>query len=797
MAAKDCCVVSGLGVICAVGNNVEETWKNALNSVSGIHKTTSVDTKACYADLAAEVHCDTLDEIDSPDEKDRVSKLCIKAAKEALQDAGLSDFSDSDRVSVIIGSCVGGVISVEHYHQHGRNANDIPKMPIASIASQVAEFCHAGGIVTNVANACAAGTISIALACDLIRAGKADVVIAGGADSFAAVPYSGFLSLHALDENGCSPFNHCNGITLGEGAGIVIVESFEHAEKRGAKQYCKVLGAGVTSDAHHITAPREDGVCLVEAMERAIKNSGIKKSDIGYLNAHGTGTGKNDNAEINAFHKFFDEENPTLSVSSTKVMTGHCLGAAGAIEAVFSIKALTTNTVLPTLHYSAEDSEALKAKALQMDYVQNTPRSKDLKCVMSNNVAFGGTNASIVFSKEDGDVRCQVASDKKIAVTGVGIVSPLGNSKEAYLDAVKNDDKPESASIHSTITDTDYKELGIKMAFYRKLDNLGQLQTVSGMRALKDADFTVTEDNAKKIGIIVGTSEGGLGSTYDFEELIAEQGNAKGSAFKFPHTVYNAAGGYLSINSGIKGYGVTITSGPISGIDSIGYSMNVIHDGQEQAMMATGTDENLPIITEFAQKLNVAAEGVVEPYSGSNGFVVGDGSVSIIMETEEFAKARGAKVYCYALGYGCARKNVKFGKITGSDEALDLAIAKALKDAGVSMDEIDAVCGFANGFKNIDDIEKASYARVFGAKLADLPLFQVKERVGEGRAASATLAAAEAAFMLSGELSENTAYFVNNGGNVSKKKISTSGFKKILITSYATGGSYSAVVFGK
>lgn len=791
------CVVTGLGVICAVGNNVEETWKNALNSVSGIHQTTSVDTDKCYANLAAEVHCDTLDAIDAPEEKDRVSKLCIKAANEALQDAGLGNFADDQRVSVIIGSCVGGVISVEHYHQNGKNANDIPKMPIAAIASQVAETCGAGGIVTNVANACAAGTISIALACDLIRAGKADVVVAGGADSFAAVPYSGFLSLHALDENGCSPFNHCNGITLGEGAGIVIVESYAHAQKRGAKTYCEILGSGITSDAHHITAPREDALCLTEAMNRAVKNSGIQKSDIGYVNAHGTGTGKNDNAEITAFTKFFGEENPTVSVSSTKVMTGHCLGAAGAIEAVFSIKALTTDTVLPTLHYSAEDSEALKAKVGKMDFVQNVPHAKALKCVMSNNVAFGGTNASIVFSKEAANVSYQTAKDQKIAVTGLGIVCPLGNSKAAFVSAIEKDMKPESASIHSTISLEDYKELGIKMAFYRKLDNLGQLQTVSGMRALQDANFKVSEENAKEIGIIVGTSEGGLGATYDFEELITNLGNAQGSAFKFPHTVYNAAGGYLSICSGIKGYGVTITTGPVSGLDSIGYSMNVIHDGQEKAMMATGTDENLPIITEFAQKLNFAADQVVAPYSDSEGCVLGDGSVSILLETEEQAKARDAKIYCYALGYGNGRKNVKFGKIEGSGEALDNAIQEALKDSGLSIDEIDAVCGFADGFKKVDNIEKASLIRVFGDKIASMPVFEVKERVGEGRAASATLAAAEAALLLSSELKSEKAYFIAQDGSVSTKMVESKDLKKILVISFAAGGSYSAVVFSK
>ena len=791
------CVVTGLGVICAVGNNVEETWNNALNSVSGIHKTTSVDTVNCYADLAAEVNCDTLDEIDAPEEKDRVSKLCIKAANEALADAGLSNFNDDQRVSVIIGSCVGGVISIEHYHQGAKEAADIPKMPIASIASQVAETCGAGGIVTNVANACAAGTISIAFACDLIRAGKADVVLAGGADSFAAVPYSGFLSLHALDENGCSPFNHCNGITLGEGAGIVIVESYEHAQKRNAKTYCEVLGSGVTSDANHITAPREDALCLMEAMNRAVKNSGIAKSDIGYVNAHGTGTGKNDYAEMTAFKTFFGEENPTVSVSSTKVMTGHCLGAAGAIEAVFSIKALTTDTVLPTLHYSAEDSAALKEKAGTIDFVQNEPRQKPLQSVMSNNVAFGGTNASIVFSKQAGDVSAQSAKAKKIAVTGLGIVSPMGNSKAAYIEAVKAGKKPESASVKSTISLDDYKELGIKMAFYRKLDNLGQLQTVSGMRALQDAAFTVTDDNAKDIGIIVGTSEGGLGSTYDFEELIAREGNANGSAFKFPHTVYNAAGGYLSICSGIKGYGVTITTGPLSGLDSIGYSMNVIHDGQEQAMMATGTDENIPVITEFAQKLGVAASDVVAPFANADGCVVGDGSVSILLEEEEYAKARGAKVYCYALGFGHGRKNVKFGKLAGSDEALDKAINDALADAGLKASDIDAVCGFANGFKKIDDIEKGALQRVFGEKLASMPLFEVKERTGEGRAGSASLAASEAAMLLSGELESDNAYFVAADGSVSNKAAAAANLKNVLIISFAAGGSYSAVVFGK
>ena len=789
---KNRCVVTGLGMICAIGNSVEESWNNVLASVSGIRQTTTVDTANCYATLAAEVRCDTLDDIDAPEEKDRASKLCLKAAKEALADSGLAKGNDDPRVSVIIGSCVGGAVSIEHYYKHGKDKADILKMPIAPIASQVAELAGAGGIVTNVANACAAGTISIAYACDLIRAGKADVVIAGGADSFASIPYSGFLSLHALDENGCSPFNRCTGITLGEGAGVVIVESYTHAKARGAKTYCEVLGAGITTDAHHITAPREDGLCQIEAIERAIANSGVAKKDIGYVNGHGTGTGKNDNAEFLSLHTVFDGENDNLSASSTKAMTGHCLGAAGAIEAVFSVKALTTNTVIPTLGYSDEDKEKLKEKAGNIEFVQNVPHAKELSAVMSNSFAFGGNNASIIFSKQAGNVRTNEAKPS-IAITGLGIVNPLGRTKDAYIAAVKADAKPTETSIHSTIETSEFDDLGIKMAFYRKLDNFSQLQVVTGMRALKDAKLTVTEENAKDIGNIVGTSEGALGSTYDFEELIGEKGNAKGSAFKFPNTVYNAAGGYLSICSGLKGYSVTVTSGPVSGLTSILYAMNVIKEGQEKIMLASGNDENIPIIDNLFSELGYKAQSVVAPYAGSDGFVLGDASTTLVLEDDARARSRGATVYAHILGYGNGRHNVRFGAISGTADALEKAIADALADAGLGAADIDAVYGFANGMKAVDDIEQS----VVAAHFADKPVIAIKERVGEGRAGTAALQVAHAALMLHGDIAADNAFVIAKDGTVTRRKLDAKSLKNVLVVSFALGGSYTAVVLGK
>ncbi len=349
------CVITGLGMITAIGNNVAECWKNAKQGVRGIAVTSTVETKNCYANLAAEVTDETLDDVDDAMSMDRCAKLCVKATGEALRDAGLDSFGDSTQAAVIMGSCVGGVASVEHYYTHNKPAEDVPKIPISAIANQVAKTYHIGGVVTNIANACAAGTISIAYACDLIRAGKADVVIAGGADAFSSIPFAGFLSLHALDENPCSPFNRCSGITLGEGAGAVIIESYAHAMQRIARVYCAVLGAGVSSDAFHITAPRPDGKGQMHAIRRCLANSGVTPAEVGYINAHGTGTAKNDEAEFLSLHTIFDSENNDLSVSSTKAMVGHCLGAAGAVEAVFAVKALPENIVPPTVGIYEED----------------------------------------------------------------------------------------------------------------------------------------------------------------------------------------------------------------------------------------------------------------------------------------------------------------------------------------------------------------------------------------------------------------------------------------------------------
>ena len=795
-------VITGLGLINAIGDTVDESWNNCINGVCGIKEVKSVNTAECYAHMGAEASKDfEVDAGEDADKMDRVSLLCVKAVKEALSDSEIDMTKENaDRVGVIIGSCVGGANSIEKfftaYEENPETANteDIIKMPIGVIANHVAKVSGAKGVVTNVGNACAASTISIEYASDLIRAGVGDVFICGGTDTFSSLAFGGFIALHAIDEEPCSPYNKSKGITLGEGAGALIVESYEHAVARGAKIYCDVLGGGISSDAHHITAPRPDSEGQMNAMKKALKNSDMKASEIEYINGHATGTPLNDSTEMQAMQTIFGENEGTC-VSSTKSMVGHCLGAAGAVEAIYSVKALTTNTVPPTIGYTDEDIEALKEKAGKLDFMPNVKKEKELNYVMTNNFAFGGNNASVIFSKEAREIK--PLENNRVFVTGMGLVSPLGNSVESYIEGTKAKNVAENGNLRASVTADDYKEHEIKLAFYRKLDKLSQMQVVSGRSCLKSAGVTVTTENETDIGMIIGTADGPGTDIINFHEGLIKNGTNAGSAFVFPNTVYNAAGGYLSINSGVKGINVTLTNGSQAGLQSVCYAYNVVRDGDHKMMMACGVDENTDSTRIIYDRLGYTADGTdTTPYKREGRtYILGEGSTSVMLESEASAKERNAKIYAEIAGYGMTHESVTVGTLKGSGEALDKAIKLACENAGISISDIDAIVGFGNGNTTVDTIEMESYERVFGADVK--PVLSVKTLVGESRAAAATLQVMHASLILAGELEANQPAFKFNGTKAEEITVNTSDYKYILATSYAAGGSYTAVVIKK
>lgn len=407
-------VVTGLGLVTPLGTGVEKTWKALCAGESGIHRISRFDPTGYDAQIAGEVtDFDPARFIEKKEIKkmDTFIHYAVGAAQLAVEDAGLKVApEEATRVGVYIGSGIGGLGSIEHYHDvlkekgPGRVSPFFIPMTIINLASgQVAIRIGAKGPNSCAVTACATGNHCIGDAYRLIQRGEADVMVAGGAEA-AVTPLgvAGFASAKALsfrnDEptRASRPFDKDrDGFVLGEGAGVVVIEELEHARRRGARIYSEVAGYGMNSDAYHITAPPEEGEGAVRCMELALKDAGIGKEQIGYINAHGTST-MADAIETHAIKTVFGERAYGIPVSSTKSMTGHLLGAAGGIEAVFSILALVHGILPPTINLENPDP------ACDLDYVPNKARPAAIKAALSNSFGFGGVNACLIFKRVDG-----------------------------------------------------------------------------------------------------------------------------------------------------------------------------------------------------------------------------------------------------------------------------------------------------------------------------------------------------------------------------------------------------------
>ena len=406
-------VVTGIGTINPIGHNVEETWKSIEEGKCGIAPISLFDTKGMKVTLAGEVKdFDVTKYIDKKEAKkmDRFIQMGMIASHEAMLDSGLDiNNIDSHRFGVIVSSGIGGLGSIEKNYQTGEKRGFdrvspffIP-MTISNLAAgHIAIAYHAQGLCTCPVTACAGGTNAIGDAFRNIRDGYQDVMIAGGCEaSVTPLGIGGFTSMKALsdatDPNRASiPFDkERNGFVMGEGAGILILEELEHALNRSAHIYGEMTGYGVSCDAHHITAPLPNGEGGAYAMQNALDDAGISYDVIDYINAHGTSTHLNDLCETEAIKSVFKEHAYKLAVSSTKGHTGHCLGAAGGIEAVLSVLALKHDFIPPTLNYQVKDEEC------DLNVVPNVGVKKDLHYVMSNSLGFGGHNASIIFKEYD------------------------------------------------------------------------------------------------------------------------------------------------------------------------------------------------------------------------------------------------------------------------------------------------------------------------------------------------------------------------------------------------------------
>lgn len=406
-------VVTGLGTVCPVGNDVETMWENIKNGVCGIDEITHFDTTDFKVKLAGEIkNLNIEDYINKKEAKrlDRFSQLAMIASKQAYEDARLNaEEIDANRFGIILSSGIGGLETIENEKEKGlkkgyeRVSPFFIPMAIGNLAAgNVAIMLGAKGACLDIVTACAAGTNSIGEAFKYVRDGYADIMLTGGAEaSITPLGIGGFSSMKALstatDKNRASiPFDaERNGFVMGEGAGALVLEEYEHAKKRGATIYAEIIGYGVSCDAFHMTAPDAEANGAAACFKMALNDAQISADDIDYINAHGTSTPLNDKLETLGVKKVFGEDTKVM-LSSTKGNTGHLLGAAGAVEAIITVKSLQDGFVPGTINYSQPDPEC------NLDIVPNQGRKQDIQYAMSNSLGFGGHNACIVLKKYAG-----------------------------------------------------------------------------------------------------------------------------------------------------------------------------------------------------------------------------------------------------------------------------------------------------------------------------------------------------------------------------------------------------------
>ncbi|HEY0299293.1 MAG TPA: beta-ketoacyl-ACP synthase II [Arachidicoccus sp.] len=408
-------VVTGIGCLTPLGNNLADYWTNLVNGVSGADMITLFDASKFRTKFACEVkNFDPTDYMDRKEARkiDRFAQLAIAASDQAIEDAGLNKENiNPERTGVILGSGIGGLISfqnevIEFAKGDGTprfNPFFIPKMILDIAPGHVSMRHGLRGPNFSTVSACASSTHAIGIALDMLRLGKADIMVAGGSEAVVSeAGVGGFNAMKAMSERNDDPKTASrpydkdrDGFVLGEAGAIIVLETLEHALARGAKIYCEVAGSGATADAYHITAPHPEGLGARNVMLEALRDADMKVEDIDYINTHGTSTPLGDIAEVKAILHVFGEHAYNLNISSTKSMTGHSLGAAGAIEAIAAIQSVIHDIVPPTINHFTDDDE-LDPK---LNFTFNKAQKRTVNAALSNTFGFGGHNAAIIFKK--------------------------------------------------------------------------------------------------------------------------------------------------------------------------------------------------------------------------------------------------------------------------------------------------------------------------------------------------------------------------------------------------------------
>lgn len=721
---SDRVAVVSVGAITSQGPTAKDLWDGVIHGRVAIRDVEHLDMTGYRTTIAGEVQAvpRLSDTVGYPSElSDRAYDFVLSAAEEAmgaLTASGVVDVRDSidaTRWGVVIGTCNAGLISARSWYTGRRSGHPVDPRVLRYVTPQAIAEAVAGayglqGPVLSLNTACAAGANALGHAADLIRWGAADAVLAGGTDALSDVLVAGFNSLESLSPRPAAPYSrNREGLSLGEGSGMVVLMRSDLAARFALPHIAEIAALGLSADGYHPTAPRPDGSGASRAIGAAIGAAAITTSDVGYVNSHGTGTPKNDAAETQAMHRAFGPEADRLAVSSTKSMIGHLLGAAGAVEAIVTARALAEQVVPPTANYGELDP------ACDLDYVPHLARPVSTSVAVSNNFAFGGANASLVLTDGTGAAPATEPCER-VVITGIGAISPAGEGIGSALDALLNRE-PAYATIGSDRIGRvafDPKQIPAKVR--RRMDRLAMFSLVTARAALGDAGVGIpaegkTTIDPERIGTVLGTGIGPMEAMEAFAEPLFDRGPDAASPAVFPNTVYNAATGQVCMNLGTVGPTTTVTTGHAAAGAAIIYAADLLARGRADAMVAIGADTLTDTVIDAYRDLGMA---------GARGYALSEAAVAMVLEREDDARRRGAPILARLLGHAIAADGLGVARTDPNGDGVARAIRSALSAAGLDPADIVAVYSAASGIEIADRAEKYALGAVFGDTLPTL-----------------------------------------------------------------------------
>jgi 3-oxoacyl-[acyl-carrier-protein] synthase II len=617
---------------------------------------------------------------------DRHIHMALVAAREALTAAKVRPAELGRRMGLIFSTCSGPMLLIEAHYERIIRGN--PALTEAELfakryysgAQVLARALGVGGLCTTVVTACSASTAAIALAADLIRCGMLDAALAGGADSFSVSTLAGFDGLKATSDGKCAPFSKPYGLNLGEAAAFAFLETADSAQQRGARVRAEVLGSGMSNDAYHCSAPEPAGRGLAEAMKRALQDAGLSPEQITYINAHGTGTEANDKAECKALHKVFGNRAGKVPISSTKSMVGHCLGAAGAVEAMASIVCAEAGVLPPTANFAGP------REGCAVDCVPQAGRPWDgPRVFLSNNSAFGGHNASLALAVPGSQSTPHSAlrtphSALPIYITACGVVSAAGIGIEALVNAQRSGrpalrivSLPGLPALSAGMVDEAAVDAFDRRLNLRQMDRSSKWATVAARLAIREAKFPEKPAALAELGLFLNLSAGPSWAESEFLTSFLSNNHQVTQLAAFPYIVPSSVAGNVCRALMLSGHNLTLSPGPGGGLSGLAPAIAALRSGHTGAILCGAVDE----LSE-----RILADGLAAGLRSGENAAPGEGAAVLLLETGRHATARGAKPLAEIRGIACA---------TG-ERSLEQAVADALMPAGLERGAVGAVC---------------------------------------------------------------------------------------------------------